>query len=256
MINTKILKKGLQLLGVLVLLSMIGLTACHKTDDDQSGDLKISFSPKYGSEDFVTLKSFPYAGTRAIKWSKFDFYVTGIRLVSASGSLDVSDVGMIDFTSTDVNNRLINLRDIPAGDYTGIEFNVGVGTDLNKKQPKDYSSSNPLSSTSHYWEAWNSYIFSKMEGVFDSLGTGTFDLGFAIHTGTDECLQRVSIAKNIKISNGASSEMGLDLDIKNVYAPGGSFFDLKSSPLNHNPTNIEVLKLFSTRLAAAIQLKN
>lgn len=228
-------------------------TACNPDlQKENTGSLTIQFNSKYGSQSFQTLQAYPYSGKQMIKFNAFDFYITGLQLFSPTGNLPVDQVGLVDLTS---GTKDFKLTDIKSGNYTGLQFNIGVKSDLNKKLPKDFKSTNPLSSTSHYWDSWNSYIFSRMEGVLDTAGNNSFELPFAIHTGTDVCLQTVTIQKIMDIPVGSDLTLVLDLDIQNVFSQSGVYFDLVNSPLNHNPTNIEVLKLFSTRLAQAIQQK-
>ena len=162
---------------------------------------------------------------------------------------------LIDLTGTDIT-RTFSGTGGRAGEYTGLEFILGVNADLNKKTPSQYKSTDALSSTSHYWDTWNSYIFSKIEGVLDTNGMNTYDLGIAIHTGTDDCARTVSIRKSFTISTSTTPTMTLDIDVEKIFKQNGVYFDLINSPLNHNPINIDVLKNFSTAEANAIILLN
>lgn len=242
--------------AVMVFFIAAVLGSCDKTDSVQEGKLQLVFTPRFGTEAFNTLQPYAYGNIQSIKFSKFDFYITGITLLSAGGNTVLEDAGLIDITGTNAGTASLNLAGIKAGDYSGIKFSIGVIPELNVKEPKDFKSANPLSSTSHYWEAWNSYIFSKIEGVLDTSGAKTYDLGFAIHTGTDECLATLTITKNFSITNQQTYDLGLDLDVRRVFQENGQFFNLANSPLNHNPANIGVLKIFATHLAQAIQIKN
>ncbi|MEP7323335.1 MAG: MbnP family protein [Saprospiraceae bacterium] len=232
------------------------ITSCHKSDDESTGTINLSFTSHFGAEQFSALKPYSYFGNQSIKFSKFDFYITGIQLISSSEILDIDQHALIDLTSSATGDQVLTLRDIKSGEYTAIKLAIGVIPSLNKKQPKDFNSSDVLSSTSHYWDAWNSFIFSKIEGVIDTGGTKTFDLGFAVHTGTDQCLQTLTIPKSFAVIENNEIVIHLDVDIKTIFTVSGQFFDLTKSPLNHNPTNIETLTSFSERMANSIQLKN
>ncbi len=241
---------------VMVFFVVAVLSSCDKTDSVPEGKLQLVFTPRFGTEAFNTLQPYAYGNIQSIKFSKFDFYITGITLLSAGGNTILEDAGLIDITGTNASSAALNLDGIKAGDYSGIKFSIGVIPELNVKEPKDFKSANPLSSTSHYWEAWNSYIFSKIEGVLDTSGAKTYDLGFAIHTGTDECLATLTVTKNFSITDQGTADLGLDLDVRRVFQENGVFFNLATSPLNHNPANIGVLKIFASNLAQAIQIKN
>lgn len=233
--------------GILCLLS------CHKMKTTPAGSLKLNFSGHYGPLVFHALEPYAYAGNQTIKFSKFDFYITGVQLIGSKETTNLNQHGLIDLTG---NGSAFVLNDIAADNYHTLKLSIGVTPELNKKLPRDFPSNDPLSNTSHYWESWNSFIFSKMEGVLDTSGLKTFDLGFAVHTGTDSCLQFVTFQKPITIASNEETQVNLDVDVRRVFSQSSQFFDLIRSPLNHNPTNLETLKLFSTRLAGAMQITN
>jgi hypothetical protein len=139
------------LLGILV--------ACNKSDEDSTGSLKFSFASHYGSEPFRALQAYSYLGNQSIKFSKFDFYITGVQLISTTGTLDIDQHALIDLTSSGSSDPFMVVHNIKPGEYTAVKLMVGVTPDLNKKLPKDFNSNDALSSTSHYWDAWNSFIF-------------------------------------------------------------------------------------------------
>jgi len=242
-------------LFVLVMVFMV--SGCDKQEKaTENSQLNLSFSARYGAVPFQTLQPFPMGAIKSIKISKLDFYLTGFTLLSPSGNIELADAALVDITGNSDQDRTVSLKGLKSGVYSGIRFQVGVKPDLNKKLPKDFKSDHPLSSTSHFWEAWNSYIFSKIEGVLDTKGDKVYDLGFAVHTGTDACLETLQIDKSFTLTDQQTFALNLDLDVEKIFLQGGQYFDLESSPLNHNPSNMPTLKLFATALAGAIQLKN
>lgn len=248
----QLLMKPLVVIGL-----MIFLNGCDKDDVvTDNSQVNLSFSARYGSLPFQALQAYSYGTVRSIKISKLDFFLTGITLLSASGNQEISTSGLVDLTGNSEAEKTVNLKALKSGDYTGIRFKLGVKSDLNKKLPKDFKSDHPLSSTTHYWDAWNSYIFSKIEGVLDTKGDKVYDLGFAVHTGTDACIEEVTINKAFTLTPNQSYSLNLDVDVEHIFLQNGQYFDLESSPLNHNPSNISTLKIFASHLAGAIQLKN
>lgn len=251
--------EGIKLVRIGLIFALVALvwSGCDKPDQNiDAGRLNLSFSARYGTQPFEALMPYGYGPVRSIKLSKLDFYITGITLLSTSGNVELDAVGLIDITGGNDQDRSVSLTGLKTWDYTGIRFMVGVKPDLNKKLPKDFKSNHPLSSASHYWEAWNSYIFSKIEGVLDTKGDKVYDLGFAVHTGTDACLEPVEIIKSFSLADAQAFALNLDLDVEKIFLTNGLYFDLESSPLNHNPSNIATLQLFAAHLADAIQLKN
>lgn len=231
------------------------LIQCKTDEQVAQGSASLEFNALFDNKSFEPILAYPYAGKQKIKFSKFDFFITGIEFISTNTE-SPAEIGLIDFTSSSLASRKLNISRIKAGTYSGLRFIIGVKPELNKKLPKDFESTNPLASTSHYWDAWDSYIFSKIEGVVDTAGSGNFDLGFAIHTGTNDCLAVYEISRAIEIKENGNTSILFDLDIKKLFLRGNGVFDIISSPLNHNPANIETLKSFSSRMPGAIQIKN
>lgn len=236
-----------------ILLSFTIFFSCKKDEVESGGTLSLQFNASYDNAPFEAVKAYAYQGKQSIKFSKFDFFITGLELTGTT-SLTIDQPALIDLSNS--NTLSLNLTNVPAGNYTGIRFNIGVKPDLNKKLPKDFPSTNPLASSSHYWDTWNSYIFSKIEGVVDTGGLGKFELGFAIHTGSDACLVTYTLNKNISISDNTTSNLSFNIDVKKLFIRGNMLFDLASSPLNHNPSNIETLRSFSSKFPEALSIKN
>lgn len=239
----------------IIFLLVVFLFQCKTDDQLVQGSASLEFNALFDNKSFEPILPYSYNGKQKIKFSKFDFFITGVEFISTNTE-SPSEIGLIDFTSSSLSSKKLNISRIKAGTYSGLRFAIGVKPELNKKQPKDFDSNNPLASSSHYWDAWDSYIFSKIEGVVDTAGSGTFDLGFAIHTGTNDCLAVYEISRSIEIKENLNTSFLFDLDIKKLFLRGNGVFDIISSPLNHNPANIETLKSFSSRMPGAIQIKN
>ena len=141
---------------------------------------------------------------------------------------------------------------IPTGTYSGLRFGIGVKPDLNSMKPADFTADNPLSNASYYWIPWSSYIFSKTEGLLDSLGNSTFDLGFALHTGSDALYVELE-AEDLTITVEDQKEISLDLIVD--YKQLLSGIDIKKNPLNHNPEDLATITALVNNYATAIQLR-
>jgi hypothetical protein len=246
----------LRLIILLLIGKLIGSISCQPEEvKEETGSLKLAFTAGFGQEKFQLVSPYTY-GKQSIKLSQVDFYLTGIELLAAGEVFPLDPVGLIEINNTNGKSQELVISGIPIKDYTGIRFRIGVIPALNSKFPKDFPSSNPLSNNSHHWDAWDSYIFSKIEGVLDTAGKGLYELGFAIHTGTLECLQELKWDRSIQIKRDETFSLDWTIDIKKFFETPAGLFDLVRSPLNHNPANMPVLKAFSVQMARAIQLKN
>ena len=139
--------------GAVALLAAASLIACG--DDDPMGpagpiDVTLNFAAAVNGADFACGTSYADVGTSATEITPVDFrfYVHGVELINADGSAEEVEldentwqrdgVVLLDFENgsgpcvngTAATNTAIT-GSVPAGDYTGIRFVLGVSEDLN-----------------------------------------------------------------------------------------------------------------------------
>ena len=186
--------------NVLILLTVacfLMAASCGKETTEPIDTAKINFSFKatYGGETLVLNQPYDYFGN-LIRFSKLNFYLANLVVVNDDGETELSEIQFIDLTtahstaSDAAEGTKMAFAKIPVGTYNQLRFAIGVPADLNRTNPSDYSTSHPLGAdnSGEYWEAWDSYIFSKIEGQYDQTGEGVFDgedISFAYHSGTD-----------------------------------------------------------------------
>jgi hypothetical protein len=136
-----------------------------------------------------------------------------------------------------------------------LDLGVGVPNATNQKKPSDFKSSNPLSDLGEYWDAWNSYIFTKTEGQVDTSNIVQNSFKFSYHTGTNEMFRNVSFAKPFEISAGKNTEIIIELDAKEL-------LDGKSGAVNpleeqnaHSLANKTVAIKISDNYKTALKIK-
>jgi hypothetical protein len=234
------------------------LTAgCGK--EDKTGSVEIAFMAQYGNSPLVLLSDYDYAGNQKIRFSHLDYYISDLELVMENGDVAaLSEIDLIDldFSSAQQsvagNSRLY--LDIPAGKYNKIRFGVGVKPSLNTTQPSDHLSSNPLSESSHYWEGWTSYIFSKTEGNLDQDGDGIYDLGFTIHSGSSDVVdlyRSLEAQPSFEVVDGEMRSIQLILDYRKLLAVDEEGLDIASTPHTNDPNEMELITAMANNYAEA-----
>lgn len=163
---------------------MVLMTASCKKEDSQDpnsepGDLKIQFEYVFGSNQIPwalgeTLRH-PKTGD-TLTFSEFAFYVSNVRLQKADGSYWSEEESYHLICASCTLASQFELKDVPAGDYVGIEFLLGVDSARNVSgaQTGDLSPTRGM-----FWD-WNTgYIMLKAEGTSpqSSDGAFTFHLG-------------------------------------------------------------------------------
>jgi hypothetical protein len=183
------------------------------------GVVNVNYRAFYRSEPLVMNKAYDYNGKK-IRFSRFSFFVSDAFTIQIPNNSPLDDyAALIDFTNMDdtikakagVNSSVKNVKSCKC------TFTMGLGVDSvqNAKKPKDYPSSNPLSDGGNYWDDWNSYIFSKLEGLMDKDGDGRFETPFTIHTGGNSAF-RVSNRYLIEFDEADKADLKLTVDVFNL----------------------------------------
>lgn len=162
LIKMKLSKYFLALLCPIILLS-----ACKKNNDEVIAETKGSFSMEFenqvnGNPLILNTSTYKNAKNEDFKISVFKYYVSNIKLSKADGStyLIPESYFLIDASKDDSKN--IALKDVPAGDYTKIEYTIGVDYARNFAGAQT-GALDPINGM--FW-TWNSgYIFVKLEGT-------------------------------------------------------------------------------------------
>lgn len=226
--------------------------------------VNLSFRAIYGDQPLVlNQQTYSYQGN-LVRFSKVNFYLANLVAVNDDGERELSDIRFIDLslthnTLTDAaKGTVINFSRVPVGTYKFLRFGVGVPTDLNKTIPSDYSTSHPLGAdnSGEYWEAWNSYIFAKIEGQYDADGNGEFDgndISFAYHTGMDRVYQEIELDNNLNLVAGETTNLDFELDVRQLFSfPNGDLIDIEP----HDPNNqIDKMIIIMNNFKKALQLK-
>ena len=165
----------------LITLVVISLTACKKEDELQTsadidpnrkGSLTIEFDNRVGNLNLVLDSMFYYNSfNQNYSISRFDYFISNIVLINENGSKYVipQDSSYFLLKESIASTRVLNLKNIPEGNYSGVEFIVGVDS-LRSTMSLDKRTGalDPGGEAAGMYWTWNSgYIFLKMEGRFD-----------------------------------------------------------------------------------------
>lgn len=203
-------KKFLFLFSAVLLFSTF---SCKKdTANPISNDLTLHFDINWKNVPLVLNKKYTYDNGKQFFFSRFNYFITDVKLISDTGSTKVLDVAFLDFTNLDTDQEAadgieVTLKNLPKGNFTGISLGLGVSKSFNKTKPANYTSDSPLSKTSEYWDAWNSYIFCKVEGKMDTAGNNIYDRAFAYHMGSDAVFRTRTQTIPVAIGNSTTTPL-------------------------------------------------
>jgi hypothetical protein len=244
----------------LLLLPFILLSSKCKKDDVIAGSIALNIKALYDDKPLIINKIYDYKGKkmRFTKWRFFASNIYGPRQLIA-GSLQApgldNNTSLFDFSelidSSTAQKGITQTISSIGG--TSEKFNISIGIDFikNMQKPKDFNSSNPLSDAGNYWDDWNSYIFSKLEGLMDKDGDGKFETGITIHTGGNEVYQTLTFTKNVVVNISESTTINGELNLNKLL----NGIDLTTVNSTHQTGDLPTMKLFMGNFKEALTIK-
>jgi hypothetical protein len=234
------------ILSVLAIAALASLSSCDK--DPKTGDIEIVFKAHYDGAPLVMLGKYEYNDTLDILFQRFNFYISNVALLK-EGNAARTELIDIDFVNFDEVDNLadaeagysILVQKVPAGNYRSIDLGLGVPEDLNKTQASNYPPSHPLGKDSHYWSAWQSYIFTMINAKVDANGDGLFDDSSVLyHLGSDAVYRTKTIDYPLQVEGGKTTRIVLEINLHEVFRDGATYMDIIANPATHDISNLTV----------------
>ena len=188
-------------LPVLFLLFVVFTASKCKDDTILLGSVEMNLKARFNEQPMVLNKVYDYNGKK-VRFSKLSFFVSDV--LTGNSNKAAESITLVNFIDNDDSTTAakglnITFSQFDMGNMSQFNLGIGVSPEYNAKKPKDFPSLNPLSEASEYWDAWNSYIFSKLEGSMDKDGDGKFETGITLHTGGNEMYQNIKFDKSFSI---------------------------------------------------------
>ncbi len=262
---------------------ILGLTSCKKEettpvkqvpnvidttntiDSISYSEININFAPKYGMASEKDLPfgqdwKHPKGGVNGdtLNFSTFKMYISNIKLKNTDGSYwsENESYHLLDLSNP--SSLLVNLSKVPVGNYTEIEFTLGIDSLRNVSGAQ----TGALATTNNMFWSWNSgYIFVKAEGTYLDNGTRK---NFKYHIGGFKGEYNVvtkypiSFGKELKLIKGKNPKINLGLNpgplwhgstsvksINDVHMPGSQSKYMTIGEPNSFFRNPNSFKLFS-----------
>lgn len=164
------MKQNILLLSILFILA-----SCSKdktapaTDPNEKGVVVLEFDNRAGTDDLIlNNQQYRNAAGESFTISKFAYYVSNFRLITASGQVYTvpQDSSYFLISEDNKTSAFHTLYNVPAGDYTQVKFMIGVDSARNTMDiSKRPGVLDPAEGAADMYWSWNSgYIFVKLEG--------------------------------------------------------------------------------------------
>ena len=204
---------------------ILGLTSCKKeettpttTTPTGNGTVNIEFAHKYGmmnENNFELEKEFIHPMKKdTMYFSKFKYFFTNVRLKKADGTYwtETESYHLIDLAKP--SSLSLSLANVPAGDYTSLEYTLGVDSARNVSgaQTGDLATTNDM-----YWSWKSGYIMLKAEGKYlDTAKQKTFVFHLGGFSGANNIVTKRSLAlentNKVSVSNGKKSTISIEVN--------------------------------------------
>lgn len=255
--------KVFNLLSLLTLLSFfIVSTGCKKEEPKTSeeGSITLNFNATYGDEALVMLETYEYTDGDLINFGISDFLISDVFVTDSDGNrVDLIDIELIDFDAQNVNAEMAEIPisfsfdSIDPGEYQSITFSVGIDAETNLTRPEDYTPDSPLSVSTRYWQAWDSYIFARFQGDLINPDFGD-NVPWLFHTGKDDVFRTFTYALDKSVNDNTVS-IDVTIDHKELFKVDAGYMDIRSKPTNHNPQDLEPLITITENFETAVSIK-
>lgn len=173
-------------------------------DDDNPSDRQVSvqFAGQVNGQEFVCGKTYSNVGLGqpgTYQVNDWRFYVHDVALVKTDGSRQTialnqdgawqyQNLALLDLRkncgSGVLPTNAVTAGTVPAGDYSGICFKVGVPYSLNHLN--DATAPSPLNNTGMLWNWRGGRKFIRVDG-FGNPGNVDSAVAFVVHLGSTEC---------------------------------------------------------------------
>ncbi len=161
----------------------------------------------------VAVPSAELAGAkgRTMRLTRFAAIMSGVRLARAEGGAVRLD-GQYGFFDAESGRLAVALRNVPEGDYVGLEFQLGLPASVNHGDPAQWAAGHPLNPIVNglHWGWAGGYVFAAIEGRWRAAGMQE-ERGFSYHLATDGRVMRVGFVARVKVAGATTVSLALDL---------------------------------------------
>jgi cytochrome c peroxidase len=147
---------------------------------------------------------------QSLRLTRLAGIVSGVALGHADGSFVRLD-GQYGFIDAESGRLALTLREVPEGDYAGIEFQLGLPPVVNHGSPDQWSAGHPLNPLVNglHWNWSGGYVFLALEGRWRTPAGD--ERGFSYHLATDERVMTMRFRANFRVERATTISFALDV---------------------------------------------
>ena len=192
-------------------------SCCLYESTDSSANVYFQLKHLAGSEELNFL--FPYFAPdgRVFKINSLKYYISNISFIRKDGTKELIENKIIYIT---LDSLRIFIGNIDPGNYTGLEFCIGLDSLTNETIPTDYDNHHPLGENNilMFWPNGLGYQFLQMAGQVDTsiVADSLVDSDFLIQIGTNPLKRSVNLDLAFTAGNNENLYFSLSADYRNL----------------------------------------
>ena len=176
-----------------------------------AADLTLAIAPVWqGAALRVPSAPLENQSGQSLRVTRLAALVAGVVLTRVDGSVVRLD-GQYGFIDAAAGRLDVSLRDVPDGDYTAMEFRLGLPPTVNHASPDAWPAGHPLNPLVNglHWNWSGGYVFLALEGRWS--GAAGDERGFSYHLATDERVMTARFLANYRVERATTIALALDL---------------------------------------------
>ena len=149
-----------------------------------------------------------------VRLTRFAAVVSGVVLARTDGGTVQLD-GQYGFLDAESGRLALTLRNVPDGDYHGLEFQLGLPRLVNHGDPGQWPARHPLNPIVNglHWGWAGGYVFAAIEGRWRTAvaDAANAERGFSYHLASDARVMRVGFVALVQVAGPTTVSLALDL---------------------------------------------
>ena len=148
---------------------------------------------------------------QTLRLTRFAALISEVALLRTTGET-VRLEGQFGFLDAESGAMAFTMRNVPSGDYAGLEFQIGLPREINHADPGQWSAKHPLNPLVNalHWSWQGGYVFVALEGHWRDAASAT-ERGFTYHLATDARRMRVGFRAAFQVGDDTRIDLALDL---------------------------------------------
>lgn len=241
--------RKLRLTALFFLVFTTVFTSCKDDDnpppkEETPSEFKITFKPKFKGEDltFNDMKWITNAGD-TLNFTRLRMILSNIELIKTNG--ETARLDTFAYISFDEKRNILGFdKNLPAGNFKGIRFMIGLDSAINHGDPMQWGNTHPLNPLVNHmhWNWASGYIFWVAEGYYMN-NKDASDI-FSYHMANLNYRKNIELetSNTFSLPNGTVSKE-IELHLDNYFSTPNNYSIKQNGASSHSSSPDDMLRM-------------